>query len=568
MGFLRRNSGKIALLAIIAFFTLPFIYSNEEEEDFSPFAVKSGMSYQSNPISKLANKIASFYGFSKPVSGDVPAPTKKMNFIKEKVASNHAFNKGDYLTSQTKTKQSLNSQNGTLVASSRNFKNFDLAAVNAKNPNRKTYDVGNNVNSLSDNVYPGSYNGANSSPIKGYVTINGQNYDVIEDAKGDRYVVTPKGHIPYKEIMKKNISEQEFLNAKKRFPGASDMEILNALQREKQKQAYSSANNQISATSYRNGTASNMGGMNYARVSTNDKGFDDNALSNAYANLKGINLKMSSSTGGNGGGYSGSDGTSRGFFAGGSSSTGVGAGQSPQDGGFTAAGFARETRTQVKAQIQSQSQEQENEKLNAKAKTAESESDVQLPESAKPVIRAIYRDTNGEEEVVSEEREGVPPTYYKVINAKDDYKIWPLDEEENAILPVMIDDKNGTLRRNDSYRLNKEDKIKVDKEIGEIDESALSVIKAVWKTAEQQDKTIYIDCSNSDDVSRKLLKEKVKSLNNIKIISKPNELEDDKNNIVLPGPTILTSQAFKDFKNNVDEKLKEIQETEDEDLPF
>lgn len=300
MDFLKRNSGKIALLAIIAFFTLPFIYGNEEEDDFSPFAVKSGMSYQANPISKLANKIASFYGFSKPVSDnkDIVTTAKGTNFIKEKVADNHVFGKANSFNSKNKIRPS--SKNDVLVASSRNFKNFDLGSSGVKNLNRKTYEGGNDVGSSSGSSYSGSYSSATSSPIKGYVTLNGQNYDVIEDARGERYVVTPKGHIPYKEMMKRAVSQQEFINAKKRLSNASDMEVLQTLQQEKAK--YNSdfkanrQNYQSGITSYRNGTVSNMGGMNYARVSTNDKGIDDTALTDAYADLKSVKIDTPSAS--------------------------------------------------------------------------------------------------------------------------------------------------------------------------------------------------------------------------------------------------------------------------------
>ena len=279
MDFLKRNSGKIALLAIIAFFTLPFIYGNEEEEDFSPFAVKSGMSYQANPISKLANKIASFYGFSKPgpqmsdLGNGTNSIKRKISFGEENPFDHHAKNK---------TKISKD----TLVASARNSKNFDSDFSGSKTYHNKK---------SSDALFSNSYADRADNPVKGYVQVNGQNYAVIEDATGERYIVTPKGHIPYKELMQRAISEQEF-NTKKQLTGADDIEVLRALQQEKNNQAYSGNTNrqnyQSSSTSYRNGALSNMGGMSYARVSASDKGFDNNVLSDAYDNLKGINLKM------------------------------------------------------------------------------------------------------------------------------------------------------------------------------------------------------------------------------------------------------------------------------------
>ncbi len=295
MDFLKRNSGKIALLAIIAFFTLPFIYGNEEEEDFSPFAVKSGMSYQANPISKLANKIASFYGFSRPAS-QMTASSNGTDSIKDKVS----FNKENPFGIPD-SKKSQNLQNNTLVASSKNFKNFDTNFSDSNSPNPQKYNGRNN--SLNN-----SYD--NNNPVKGYVTINGQNYSVIEDAQGNKYVVTPRGHIPYKEVMRRTVSDKEFMDAKKRLAGASDMEVLAVLQKEKEKQALASKQNyQASAAGYRNGTASNMGGTNYARVSTDDTGLDDNVLSSAYADLKNIDLRK-------GGAFSSGSGNSQSSFSG------------------------------------------------------------------------------------------------------------------------------------------------------------------------------------------------------------------------------------------------------------
>ena len=264
------------------------------------------MSYQANPISKLANKIASFYGFSRPAS-QMTASANGMDSIKNKVSFNkeNQFNHSD--SKEPQNLQNLRNLNkDTLVASSRNFKNFDTNFSDSNSLNSQNY---NNKNASSNNSY-------NNNPVKGYVTINGQNYPVIEDALGNKYVVTPKGHIPYKDIMRRTISNEEFMAAKKRLAGASDMEVLAALQKEKEKQALANRQNyQANATGYRNGSATNVGGTNYARISTQDTGFDDNALSNAYADLKNINLKVDrdaiSSSGST---------TSRTSFSGGSSS--------------------------------------------------------------------------------------------------------------------------------------------------------------------------------------------------------------------------------------------------------
>lgn len=95
MGIFRRNAGKLALIALIVFFSLPFIYGNEEEENFSPFAVKSGLSYQANPISKLANRIASFYGLPQ---ANLTTVGERVNMdkgesIRSRVSEHKTFNK-------------------------------------------------------------------------------------------------------------------------------------------------------------------------------------------------------------------------------------------------------------------------------------------------------------------------------------------------------------------------------------------------------------------------------------------------------------------------------------------
>lgn len=367
MDFLKRNSGKIALLAIIAFFTLPFIYGNEEEEDFSPFAVRAGMSYQSNPISKLANKIASFYGFSRPASGMV-ASSNNADSIKQKVASNHVFSKDDASFDSLPGKGNRNEAKENyeaLVASSRNFKNSSINTPRSNFDNQN----GNTGNTYSTNYQTNYYgNGASdsgvmqnvsNSPVKGYITINGQNYDVIEDVKGDRYVITPKGYIPYAEVVRRNISEKEFMAAKKRLVGLSDTEILAILQQEKEKQSRSAnanSNNYQASAGYRNGTGSNVGGTNYARVSTNDKGFDDEFLSKAYEDLKNMNFKVENGTSSSGGGssygaYSGGSRSSSGDETSGSNNDPSSQNGSQTNTGLIPGGISETVQTEARQQI-------------------------------------------------------------------------------------------------------------------------------------------------------------------------------------------------------------------------
>ena len=278
MDFLRRNAVKFAFIAIIVFFALPFIYGNEEDS-FSPFAVKSGMSYQANPISRLADRIASFYGI--PMRSNQESATSPTDTIKNKVAKHPLFNKEN---SGKETQGKDNVAASTFMASAKKF-------------NDDNKNISSTTSASSSSAYQAAISQNNSnSPYKGTVNINGKDYKVIEDIKGDKYVVTSKGHVPYADVLRKTVSQKEFLSTKKLMPNASDIEILEKIRAEKVQQLASStsANSQNYQAGYRNGSASSMGSNNVRPDNSlkTDKGFDDNFLSNAYDDLKNINIKV------------------------------------------------------------------------------------------------------------------------------------------------------------------------------------------------------------------------------------------------------------------------------------
>ncbi len=528
MDFLKRNSGKIALLAIIAFFTLPFIYGNEEEEDFSPFAVKSGMSYQANPISKLANKIASFYGFSKPASGMV-ASSKGVDSIKEKVSENNFFTKENISSSATASKTGR-SKEDVAVASSKNYKKYDLNSSDFDTSKARVYNSGNNLGYADS--YGGSstgYYGNNSnSPVKGYVTVNGQNYEVIEDIKGNRYVVTPKGHIPYEEVMRRTVSEQEFAAAKKRLSNASDMEILAALQEEKAKNnsdiKTNKSNYQTGATSYRNGTLSSMGGMNYAQASTNDKGFDDNALSDAYADLKSVDLKIdasSTSQRGKGGSHL------RDSFR-----------VNTDNDQKNAEAKEQSSPTAVVAQqIKSRAQQSLNVAKGDNYDYAPQE-EVRNPASFKTVNLTkdkTYEETGNDTGMVfiSIEEENSP---YEVWGQAGKYPFKD-GNERNGIITSIYLDNNGDL----GYGGNENE---ISYHVKDINQS-IENIKNIMYELDENDK-VYIDTSTMDDFSKALLIEK-SGLSDF-ITDNP-----EKASIKLSGP-ICTPDSFKQFVEELEQK--------------
>ena len=526
MDFLKRNSGKVALIAIIAFFTLPFIYGNEEEEDFSPFAVRSGMSYQANPISKLANKIASFYGFSKPVQNDTMASSKRTDSIKDRVS----FSKENPFGFQGQSK----SKNNNLVASSKTFKNFDFDMDDFAKQNPKAHtNTNSSLNSRSSKI---------NDPVKGYVTVNGKHYDVIEDAKGERYVVTPQGHIPYKEVMQRTVSQEEFAKAKKRMPGANDMEILQTLQQEKERQAYSAKANsknyqnyQNGAASYRNGRLSNMGGTNYARVSTGDKGFDTDALTNAYADLKGVNLKIDTSSA--------------------SAGSGSNSGGSALRDSFTnqAAGSAKDIKDNVQGNVQGnagltpqnlagqvkQTAKQGLTEQNNKPKETSQAEQVAMPK----ILQVQLTENNTYEEAGNE---SVTVVFISVEEGKySPYEVWgkadryPFNDgnERNGIVIPLYPDSRGSLvyEGNEGY---------ISYQVEDINQSIGNIKEMMYNFGD--DDKIYIDTSTMDDFSKALLIDS-------SVLSEYITNNPKKATIKLSGP-ICTPDSFKQFAEELEQK--------------
>lgn len=323
MGILRRNAGKLALIALIVFFSLPFIYGNEEEEDFSPFAVKSGLSYQANPISKLTNRIASFYGLPK---SNLTPTSERINMdrgenIRSRVAEHNATHKQHY--AEHKNIQT-NAQNNAAAAAnnSKKLNSFEKDQTIIV-PSHSMYENATTATSVNYNNY--AYNKKSNDPAAEYIQIGGENYKVIQDITGKKYVATARGHVPYEEVLRSTVSEREFRAAKKRLVNASDAEIVQYVL--DQKKAASNAENKTenkantantnTAGYAATGSATSMGGA--AKVNSSvktDTGFDDSILSNVYAEIKNINAKSDKPA------SSSSSSSSSGSYTRGSSSSG------------------------------------------------------------------------------------------------------------------------------------------------------------------------------------------------------------------------------------------------------
>lgn len=581
MDFLKRNSGKIALIAIIAFFTLPFIYSNEEEEDFSPFAVRSGMSYQSNPISKLANKIASFYGFSKPASGMV-ASSKGVDSIKEKVSENNFFTKENVPSSATASKTGK-SKDDVLVASSKSYKKYDLNSSDFDTSKSRVYNSGNNPGYAD--AYGGSstgYYGNNSnSPVKGYVTVNGQNYEVIEDIKGNRYVVTPKGHIPYEEVMRKMVSDKEFAAAKKRLAGASDMEVLAALQQEKERQAYQANGGkyQANADGYRNGNSTNIGGQNYARVSTSDKGFDADALSNAYADLKNINVKIDTSSSGRGG-ASGS--SARGNYY----NNGSNEEQNLQEEQFVSpANIATQARTAVQQNarqvitdknLEDMKAKQREMKTNVTSPSNNATENNDVPSSnisrkqksidtlSMPKIQNLIKNENDEYELANTIATNIP--FVADVKNSDIYSDWERIELNGGdisgrILPQVVGTEVKMPNLKDNFGIEI-DYDKMEQNINSINSSIETIKNKIVELP--PDVKVYVDLEACDEPSRQLIQ-------NIMKVNMPDEGEisiltdNPEGENVISLPNFILTPTY--FENGAQELLKQAENFKAENMP-
>ncbi len=323
MGIFRRNAGKIALVALIVFFSLPFIYGNEEENEFSPFAVKSGLSYQANPISKLANRIASFYGLPK---SNLTTTSERINMDKGENIRGKVSGALGKQNSENKNVADTK-QNQAEQTPSKKLNSFETDQTIIV-PSKSLYENATTATSATYN----SYNRSSNTPAVEYVQIDGANYKVVQDITGKKYVATAKGHVPYEQVMRNTVSEREFLAAKKRLVNASDAEIVQYVLDQK-KAASNAENNTENKANTANtntagyaatGSATSMGGA--AKVNNSvktDTGFDDSILSNVYAEIKNLNAKVDKPASSSSSSSSSGNSSSRGSSYSGDTNSGV-----------------------------------------------------------------------------------------------------------------------------------------------------------------------------------------------------------------------------------------------------
>lgn len=348
MSFLRRTIVKLVLVALVVFIALPFIYGNEEEEkgEFSPFEVRRGLSYQENPVSRLVNKLSSFYGFSQPKMktvgervnmgqniGNSKALHKALdkNQVNEKDIDSVNENKEE--TSQTRGKPKrlpdynsgyekyfdesnapagvLEKENNVNVNITNNINTFAAntshsARSSSENSSRKyrNYEGGDptiyepargsalatSATSVDYNKYV--YNKTSDTPVAHNIQIDGVNYDIVQDITGKKYVVTAKGHVPFDVMLRNTVSEREISAAKKQLVNASDSQIIQYILAQKQA-AYEAeqgdkSDGNVRLETVKDFVGSEAKGKQYIKT---DVGVSDKMIREVYEGLRSYNAK-------------------------------------------------------------------------------------------------------------------------------------------------------------------------------------------------------------------------------------------------------------------------------------
>ena len=348
MSFLRRTIVKLVLVALVVFIALPFIYGNEEKsaEDFSPFSVKSGLSFHDNPISKLANRVASFYGFSQPgiktvgervgtapnvINGKVRNKTVNKNqvsaenvdFVDENKAETPQiyapkhrrpnYNSGyeKYFDESNAPAGVLEKENNVNVNITNNINTFAAntshsARSSSENSSRKyrNYEGGDptiyepargsalatSATNVDYNKYV--YNKTSDTPVAHNIQIDGVNYDIVQDITGKKYVVTAKGHVPYDVMLRNTVSEREISAAKKQLVNASDSQIIQYILAQKQA-AYEAeqgdkSDGNVRLETVKDFVGSEAKGKQYIKT---DVGVSDKMIREVYEGLRSYNAK-------------------------------------------------------------------------------------------------------------------------------------------------------------------------------------------------------------------------------------------------------------------------------------
>lgn len=275
MRVFKSNTTRIVIACFIIFMAIPFIFV-ESSDGVKGGGLSIPMESSANPLSKIIDRIGSFYGFKKR-----PA---RASFDK----------KGQTLASVKRAEKGLPAPSA--------------GAQRAGNDSLPDMPFGD-VSSASSAAVSGPSVSAGRSPklpqVKEYIRMDGDTYEVVTDPSGRKFVAMPDGFVPYEKLMADTVSQEEFDAARAQAPYLEDWEIFEALRSPGGLPAYlaSGGNNVF----YKDGTpgyydrggkeGSRLFGVRSGRSGANDEIYDERKF-NESISKNSVTLKASSGKGG------------------------------------------------------------------------------------------------------------------------------------------------------------------------------------------------------------------------------------------------------------------------------
>lgn len=275
MRVFKSNTTRIVIACFIIFMAIPFIFV-ESSDGVKGGGLSIPMESSANPLSKIIDRIGSFYGFKKK-----PA---RASFDK----------KGQTLASVKRAEKGLPAPSAGV-----------LRAENDSLPDMPFGDVSSSSSSAAGGASVSAGRSPKLPQVKEYIRMDGDTYEVVTDPSGRKFVAMPDGFVPYDKLMADTVSQEEFDAARAQAPHLEDWEIFEALRSPGGLPAYlaSGGNNVF----YKDGTpgyydrggkeGSRLFGVRSGRSGANDEIYDERKL-NESISKNSVTLTASSGKGG------------------------------------------------------------------------------------------------------------------------------------------------------------------------------------------------------------------------------------------------------------------------------
>ncbi len=275
MRVFKSNTTRIVIACFIIFMAIPFIFV-ESSDGVKGGGLSIPMESSANPLSKIIDRIGSFYGFKKK-----PA---RASFDK----------KGQTLASVKRAEKGLPAPSAGV-----------LRAENDSLPDMPFGDVSSSSSSAAGGASVSAGRSPKLPQVKEYIRMDGDTYEVVTDPSGRKFVAMPDGFVPYDKLMADTVSQEEFDAARAQAPHLEDWEIFEALRSPGGLPAYlaSGGNNVF----YKDGTpgyydrdgkeGSKLFGARSGRSGANDEIYDERKF-NESISKNSVTLTASSGKGG------------------------------------------------------------------------------------------------------------------------------------------------------------------------------------------------------------------------------------------------------------------------------